>query len=82
MDRLHELRLGDAEKVVAAFEVAGMGRKPLPPEPGLVHLVELDHRAHRAVENGNAGLQNRFEWMHVCHARSGPFPTLSVQLAT
>ena len=59
MHRPHDVRLGQAEEVVVAPQVARMGREPRPPEGGFVERVRLEHRAHGAVEHEDPLAQRR-----------------------
>ncbi len=46
-----------AQHVVAAFKITGVIRELSPAERFFVELVRLNHRTHRAVEDGNAAGQ-------------------------
>ena len=51
VDRGDGRRLGQAQQVAVAAQVARMVAEPLAAEVGLGELVGLEHRAHRAVED-------------------------------
>ena len=59
MDVADRVRLGEVEQVVVAAHLAVPGVEARAAIAGLVQLVFLDHRAHRAVEHEDA-LGRRF----------------------
>ncbi len=61
VDGADRIRLGQAEQVVIALEIAVPVGEPLTAVFGLAEAVPLDHRAHRAVEHENARRQSRGE---------------------
>ena len=54
MDVAHRLRLAQVEQIVVAAHLAVPGIEARAAIAGLVQLVLLDHRAHRAVEHEDA----------------------------
>ena len=54
MDVAHRLRLAEIEQIVVAAHLAVPGIEARAAIAGLVQLVVLDHRAHRAVEHEDA----------------------------
>jgi len=55
VDFLDDFGAGEAEQVVVALQVVRVGGETVAAEVGLGEFVGLDHRAHRAVEDGDAG---------------------------
>ena len=54
MDVAHRLRLAQVQQIVVAAHFAVPGVEARAAIAGLVQLVFLDHRAHRAVEHEDA----------------------------
>ncbi len=54
-------RLGEREQIVVAFEVVRKIGKAAPPIIAFSELVALDHRAHGAIQNQDAPLEQLFE---------------------
>ena len=54
MDRAHDIGLRQREEIVVALDVMVMAGKARPAIAGLVQPVALDHRAHRAVQDQDA----------------------------
>ena len=57
MDSLDDVGAGEGEQVVVALQVVRVAGEPRAPEIRLLEVCALDHRAHGAVEHGDA----RFE---------------------
>jgi len=57
MNLLHDLRIGQAEDVVRALEIARMRGETRTAIAGFIEPVALDHRAHRAVEDEDAAVE-------------------------
>ena len=72
VDAADDVRLGQDEQVVVAFDVARPIFATLPTVSRLVQLVPLDHRAHRPVEINDAlGQQSlqRLSRIRLCHGQ-------------
>ena len=57
MDLTDDLRLGQRQQVVVAFDIVGKVLESLAAIGRLVQFVVLDHRTHRAVENQDAAFE-------------------------
>ena len=54
MDSLDDVGPGDGEEIVVPLEIVTVILEALAAEVGLGERVALDHRSHRAVEQGDA----------------------------
>ena len=59
VDFAHHIRPRQLQQVVVAFEISGVVGEALATKIGFAELVALDHRAHRAVDDHDALLQQR-----------------------
>ncbi len=59
VDPLDDRGLREDEEVVRALEVLRVGAEALAAVPGLVETLPLDHRPHRAVDDGDAAGEER-----------------------
>ncbi len=71
VDRGDQVRRGDAEQVVVALHVGRPVGEPLTAVARLVRPVPLDRRAHGAVEDEDALLEERSQLRRGVRARSG-----------
>ena len=76
MDAENDLRLGQAENVVVAFEGGRVIREQTAAKIRFCQALFLDHRAHGAIENQNPALGNLFQrgknfgFLHIYFAHS------------
>ena len=61
VDRLDELRPGEAQEVVAPFQVIRVVGKLASAKARLIQPMGLNHGAHRAVKNGDPAPQNALQ---------------------
>ena len=61
VDHLDELRPGEAQKVVASFQIRRVVGKLAPAKARLVQPMGLNHGAHRPVEDGNPAPQDALQ---------------------
>ena len=64
MDLLDDVRLGQGKQIIRAFQIARMGGELRAAVSGLIQLVALDHRPHRAVDDEDPLLQRFEKFVH------------------
>ena len=64
VDAADDVRLGQDEQVVVAFDIARPILETLPAVGRFIQLVPLDHRAHRAVQIDNALGEESLQRLH------------------